>query len=109
MSLTEWDEASRDINVKQNEVPVVTLFTMPACASCKRMEAVLADLAHEYGGEVAIGKCLAGEYRGDVPISSVPRVFITTSGKVFGEYGVISADKLRTEIDDAIMQMETAE
>jgi len=106
--ISEWDNDKRIINVKQCKVPVVTLVTMAACSPCKRMEYELLALEEEYKNRVVFGKIRADQYGGECAISSVPRIFITTLGRVYGEYGTIGTDKLKEEIEAAIEEMEDA-
>jgi len=70
------------------------------------MERELELLEKEYKNKAVFGKCQADEYQGTVHISSVPRIFITVFGEVLCECGIVSLEKLRMEINEAIEEME---
>jgi thioredoxin 1 len=76
-------------HVKESAVPVLVDFWADWCMPCKMIEPVLADIAKEYDGKVAIGRLNVdeqGEIAAEHNVVSIPTLLLFKGGEVVAQH-----------------------
>ena len=91
-----------DALVKDHKLLVVD-FWAEWCGPCRALTPIIEELAKEYAGKVAIGKCNVDENReltSNFGVRGIPAVFIIKNGKVVDQQvGYCEKNVLKAKID----------
>lgn len=91
-----------DALVKEHKLLVVD-FWAEWCGPCRALTPIIEELAKEYAGKVAIGKCNVDENReltSNFGVRGIPAVFIIKNGKVVDQQvGYCEKSVLKAKID----------
>lgn len=91
-----------DALVKEHKLLVVDLWA-EWCGPCRALTPIIEELAKEYAGKVAIGKCNVDENReltSNFGVRGIPAVFIIKNGKVVDQQvGYCEKSVLKAKID----------
>ncbi|MBQ2787845.1 MAG: thioredoxin [Bacteroidaceae bacterium] len=71
------------------ELPIVIDFSATWCGPCRQLAPIIDDLAKEYDGRIAVGKCDiedAVELTDEYNIRNVPTVLFIKDGKVVDKF-----------------------
>ena len=78
-------------------------FWAPWCGPCRAIAPILEELATEYAGKVAVGKCNVDENRSltnSFGVQGIPAIYIIRNGKVVDEQiGYCNKDTLKAKIE----------
>ena len=81
-----------DSNAKEflaTELPIVLDFSATWCGPCRQLAPIIEELAKEYDGRVAVGKCdieEADDLTMEYGIRNVPTVIFIKDGKVVDKF-----------------------
>ena len=82
---------------------LVVDFWASWCGPCRAIAPIIEDLAQEYKGKVAIGKCNVDENRSltnSFGVQGIPAIYIIRNGKVVDEQiGYCNKDTLKAKIE----------
>lgn len=82
---------------------LVVDFWASWCGPCRAIAPIIEDLAQEYKGKVAIGKCNVDENRSltnSFGVQGIPAIYIVRNGKVVDEQiGYCNKDTLNAKIE----------
>lgn len=82
---------------------LVVDFWASWCGPCRAIAPIIEDLAQEYKGKVAIGKCNVDENRSltnSFGVQGIPAIYIIKNGKVVDEQiGYCNKDTLKAKIE----------
>ena len=84
---------------KNGELPLVVDFWATWCAPCRMIAPIIADLAEEYDGKIAVGKCdveEADEIASEFGIRNIPTILFLKNGEVVDKF-VGAASKAKIE------------
>lgn len=92
--------------LKNGELPLVVDFWATWCGPCRMIAPIVEELANEYDGKIAVGKCdveecddLAAEYS----IRNIPTILFFKDGKVVDKLvGAVSKTKLQEKFDSLL-------
>lgn len=78
-------------------------FWAPWCGPCRALTPIIEELAKEYAGKVAIGKCNVDENReltGRFGVQGIPAIFLLKNGKIVDQQvGYCQKDVLKAKIE----------
>ncbi|MBR5335275.1 MAG: thioredoxin [Bacteroidaceae bacterium] len=81
-----------DNNAKEflaTELPIVLDFSATWCGPCRQLAPIIEELAKEYDGRVAVGKCdieEAADLTDEYNIRNVPTVIFIKNGEVVSKF-----------------------
>ena len=89
--------------LRNGELPLVVDFWATWCGPCQMVLPLITDLAGEYEGRVAVGKCNVDE-NSELPtqfgIRSIPTILFFKNGEVVGKLvGAQNKEAIRKEIE----------
>ena len=93
-------------SLKSGNLPLVVDFWATWCGPCRMIAPIVEELANEYDGKIAVGKCdveecddLAAEYS----IRNIPTILFFKDGKVVDKLvGSVSKTKLQEKFDSLL-------
>ncbi len=93
-------------SLKSGNLPLVVDFWATWCGPCRMIAPIVEELANEYDGKIAVGKCdveecddLAAEYS----IRNIPTILFFKDGKVVDKLvGAVSKTKLQEKFDSLL-------
>ena len=93
-------------SLKSGNLPLVVDFWATWCGPCRMIAPIVEELANEYDGKIAVGKCdveecddLAAEYS----IRNIPTILFFKDGKVVDKLvGAVSKTKLQGKFDSLL-------
>ena len=71
------------------ELPLVVDFWATWCGPCKMIAPIIAQLANEYDGKIAVGKCdveTADEVAAEYGIRNIPTILFFKNGEVVDKF-----------------------
>lgn len=71
------------------ELPIVLDFSATWCGPCKQLAPIIDELAQEYDGRIAVGKCdieEADDLTNEYGIRNIPTVIFIKDGKVVDKF-----------------------
>ena len=87
---------------EQHKILVID-FWASWCGPCRAIAPIIEELAAEYSGKVAIGKCNVDENRSltsSFGVQGIPAIYLLKSGKIVDEQiGYCSKEVLKAKID----------
>ena len=92
-------------HAKNNKILVVD-FWASWCGPCRAIAPIIEELATEYKGKVAIGKCNVDEnssLTGSFGVRGIPAIYFIVDGDVVDEQiGLCSKEELKAKIDNLV-------
>ena len=93
-------------SLTSGNLPLVVDFWATWCGPCRMIAPIVEELANEYDGKIAVGKCdveecddLAAEYS----IRNIPTILFFKDGKVVDKLvGAVSKTKLQEKFDSLL-------
>ncbi|MEI7491211.1 MAG: thioredoxin [Bacteroidota bacterium] len=96
--------------VFEGDIPVIVDFYADWCRPCRALGPTMDELAMEYKGKIRILKVNTDENKeisGILGISSIPALlFVPKSGKPTFSLGAIPKDRLKTMIDETLLNQK---
>ncbi|MAG93154.1 MAG: thioredoxin [Planctomycetaceae bacterium] len=102
-NVLEFTDATFQSDVLENDKPVLVDFWAPWCGPCKMIAPTIAELANDFGDQVAIGKVNTDENpqtATDQQISAIPTVILFKGGQVVEKFvGVTTKEKFSAALN----------
>ncbi len=102
-NVLEFTDATFQSDVLENDKPVLVDFWAPWCGPCKMIAPTIAELANDFGDQVAIGKVNTDENpqtATDQQISAIPTVILFKGGQVVEKFvGVTTKEKFAAALN----------
>ena len=104
---TDTTDATFEVDVIQNDEPVLVDFWAPWCGPCRMVAPIVDELAEEYDGRVKFVKLNTDEnpmVAGKYGIRSIPTLLVFKGGEPVGQnVGIRPKSDLDKHIEDALV------